>query len=58
MASIHQLSAKTVHSLSMGQVVTSVFSVVKELLENALDAGATAVDVRLVSCGYIFELKC
>ena len=51
MASIQQLSAQTSHRLSMGQVVTSVFSVVKELLENALDAGATAVDVRLVRRG-------
>ncbi|XP_043244038.1 uncharacterized protein LOC122392812 [Amphibalanus amphitrite] len=51
MASIHQLSAKTSHSLSIGQVVTSVFSVVKELVENALDAGASSVDVRLDDYG-------
>ncbi|KAF0294263.1 PMS1 1 [Amphibalanus amphitrite] len=51
MASIHQLSAKTSHSLSIGQVVTSVFSVVKELVENALDAGASSVDIRLDDYG-------
>ncbi|XP_037071058.1 PMS1 protein homolog 1-like [Pollicipes pollicipes] len=51
MTSIHQLPPATAHKLSMGQVVTSVFSVVKELLENALDAGATSVDVRLDDFG-------
>lgn len=49
MKTICELPANTAHKISMGQVVTSVFSVVKELVENALDAGASSVDVRLVS---------
>ena len=57
MASIRQLSAETSHHLSMGQVVTSVFSVVKELVENALDAGASSIDVRLVSAKYAPDSK-
>lgn len=38
-------------SCSSGQVVTDAKSVVKELVENALDAGATVIDVRLEDAG-------
>lgn len=44
-----QLSAETVRLLSSSQVITSVVSVVKELIENSLDAGATNIDIKLVS---------
>ncbi|XP_077175578.1 PMS1 protein homolog 1 isoform X2 [Paroedura picta] len=43
-----QLPADTVRILSSSQVITSVVSVVKELVENALDAKATSIDVKLV----------
>lgn len=43
-----QLSAETVRLLSSSQVITSVVSVVKELIENSLDASATTIDIRLV----------
>lgn len=43
-----QLSAETVRLLSSSQVITSVVSVVKELIENSLDAGSTSIDVKLV----------
>nr|XP_055201317.1 PMS1 protein homolog 1 isoform X5 [Nyctereutes procyonoides] len=43
-----QLPAATVRLLSSSQIITSVVSVVKELLENSLDAGATSIDVKLV----------
>lgn len=43
-----QLPADTVRLLSSSQVITSVVNVVKELLENSLDAGASNVDVKLV----------
>ena len=48
-ARMKQLSAATVRLLSSSQVITSVVSVVKELIENSLDAGATSIDVKLVS---------
>lgn len=44
-----QLPAATVRLLSSSQIITSVVSVVKELIENSLDAGATSVEVKLVS---------
>lgn len=43
-----QLPAATVRLLSSSQIITSVVSVVKELIENSLDAGATSIDVKLV----------
>ncbi|KAJ8367637.1 hypothetical protein AAFF_G00314240 [Aldrovandia affinis] len=45
------LSADTIRILSSSQVITSVVNVVKELLENSLDAGASSVDVKLENYG-------
>uniref|UniRef100_A0A803Y7X9 PMS1 homolog 1, mismatch repair system component n=1 Tax=Meleagris gallopavo TaxID=9103 RepID=A0A803Y7X9_MELGA len=47
-----QLSAETVRLLSSSQVITSVVSVVKELIENSLDACATTIDIRLENYGF------
>uniref|UniRef100_A0A8V5G166 Uncharacterized protein n=1 Tax=Melopsittacus undulatus TaxID=13146 RepID=A0A8V5G166_MELUD len=47
-----QLSAETVRLLSSSQVITSVVSVVKELIENSLDAGATNIDIKLENYGF------
>ncbi|KAI2526140.1 PMS1 homolog 1, mismatch repair system component [Homo sapiens] len=47
-----QLPAATVRLLSSSQIITSVVSVVKELIENSLDAGATSVDVKLENYGF------
>lgn len=44
-----QLPGETIRLLSSSQVITSVVSVVKELIENSLDASATGIDVKLVS---------
>lgn len=43
-----QLPPDTVRLLSSSQVITSVVNVVKELIENSLDAGASSIDVKLV----------
>ncbi|KAG8124822.1 hypothetical protein E2320_020085, partial [Naja naja] len=42
-----QLPAETVRLLSSSQVIVSVVSVVKELVENSLDANSTSIDVKL-----------
>lgn len=47
--SLHLLGKETVHLLSSSQVITSVYAVVKELVENSLDAKATSIEVKLVS---------
>lgn len=49
---MHQLPSSTVRLLSSSQVVTSVVSVVKELVENSIDARATSIDIKLENYGF------
>ncbi|XP_063255978.1 PMS1 protein homolog 1 isoform X2 [Prinia subflava] len=47
-----QLPGETIRLLSSSQVITSVVSVVKELVENSLDADATGIDIKLENYGF------
>ncbi|XP_071951377.1 PMS1 protein homolog 1-like [Antedon mediterranea] len=46
------LPAETVRLITSSQVITSVFSIVKELVENSLDANATSIEVKLENYGF------
>jgi DNA mismatch repair protein PMS2 len=51
MASIKAIEAKSVHQIQSGQVIVDLCSVVKELVENSLDAEATNIEVRFKNNG-------
>jgi len=50
---IQALDAAAVHRICSGQVILDLATAVKELLENALDAGATSIVVSLVGHGSV-----
>ncbi|KAL2023999.1 hypothetical protein VTK56DRAFT_234 [Thermocarpiscus australiensis] len=50
-ATIKAIDSSTVHQIQSGQVIVDLCSVAKELVENSIDAGATAIEVRFKNQG-------
>lgn len=51
MGKIHQLDSHLTNMIAAGEVVERPMGVIKELIENAIDANATSIDVTIVEGG-------
>ncbi|HZK09437.1 MAG TPA: DNA mismatch repair endonuclease MutL [Clostridia bacterium] len=51
MQRIHKLSPRVANQIAAGEVITEPLSVIKELLENALDAGASDIRIEIKDSG-------
>ena len=51
MAIIHLLSEEIINKIAAGEIIERPVSIVKELVENSLDAGATSITVEIEQAG-------
>ena len=52
MAQIQQLHEDVINTIAAGEVVENPASIVKELMENAIDAGSTHIDIAIQRGGF------
>lgn len=53
MGRIQQLDSQTANMIAAGEVVERPMGVVKELVDNAIDAGSTRIDISIEEGGKI-----